>query len=242
MRSIPVQEQAYGAECLDIQMFMFQIIGAKHQDGCIHSMCLGATTQQEAAAMARAAVVAAAASERRSSSTCVAVFAGSVNFSLPTWLDPLISPPLLSGSGLPAHGGRDSVELGEAHWDARDAGGDMKFKHHLCHLPAYGGSSDAKLGDRRMMPLVVPATRGMFASTILVLFGALHRRSLGKCAGLRVVRASGEEEVAPCSSRAKRAGSSLGTSRAEPGFQLVRITSRAELARYPNELDRAEPS
>uniref|UniRef100_A0A0E0HY33 Uncharacterized protein n=1 Tax=Oryza nivara TaxID=4536 RepID=A0A0E0HY33_ORYNI len=215
---------------------------AKHQDGCIHSMCLGATTQQEAAAMARAAVVAAAASERRSSSTCVAVFAGSVNFSLPTWLDPLISPPLLSGSGLPAHGGRDSVELGEAHWDARDAGGDMKFKHHLCHLPAYGGSSDAKLGDRRMMPLVVPATRGMFASTILVLFGALHRRSLGKCAGLRVVRASGEEEVAPCSSRAKRAGSSLGTSRAEPGFQLVRITSRAELARYPNELDRAEPS
>ncbi|EAZ05995.1 hypothetical protein OsI_28241 [Oryza sativa Indica Group] len=137
--------------------------------------------------MARAAVVAAAASERRSSSTCVAVFAGSVNFSSPTWLDPLISPPLLSGSGLPAHGGRDSVELGEAHWDARDAGGDMKFKHHLCHLPAYGGSSDAKLGDRRMMPLVVPATRGMFASTILVLFGALHRRSLGKCAGLRVV-------------------------------------------------------
>uniref|UniRef100_A0A0E0CKQ7 Uncharacterized protein n=1 Tax=Oryza meridionalis TaxID=40149 RepID=A0A0E0CKQ7_9ORYZ len=96
--------------------------------------------------MARAAVVAAAASERRSTSTCVAVFAGSVNFSSPTWLDPLISPPLLSGSGLPAHGGRDSVELGEAHGDARDAGGDRKFKHHLCHLPAYGGSSDAKLG------------------------------------------------------------------------------------------------
>jgi hypothetical protein len=34
----------------------------------------------------------------------------------------------------------------------------------------------------------------------------------------------------------------LGTSRAELAFWLVKIMSRAELARYPNEPERAEPS
>jgi hypothetical protein len=34
----------------------------------------------------------------------------------------------------------------------------------------------------------------------------------------------------------------LVTSRAELAFWLVKITSRAELAHYPNEAERAEPS
>jgi len=44
------------------------------------------------------------------------------------------------------------------------------------------------------------------------------------------------------SSRAKRAGSSWQTSRAEPRFWLALLSSRAELACYHNEPARAEPS